>query len=233
MLLDLDDTILDDSGDSERCWSEACAAHRHGMLEPSHVHDAIQRVRAWYWNDPHRHREGRLRLKDARLEVVAQALADLGASDPALAADIASTYGELRRRAVRPFDGAIETVRWLRGLNLKLALITNGSALDQREKIERFGLAELFDLVMIEGEFGFGKPDPRVYRHALSNLGFAPADTWMVGDNLEWEVAVPKRLGLTCVWVDRHGRGLPPDFDPAPDRVIRRLPELRECLPRA
>jgi hypothetical protein len=30
----------------------------------------------------------------------------------------------------------------------------------------------------------------------------------MVGDNLEWEVAVPKRLGLTCVWVDRHGRGL-------------------------
>jgi len=232
MLLDLDDTILDDSGDSERCWSEACAAHRHGTLEPSRVHDAIQRVRAWYWNDPHRHREGRLRLKDARREVVAKALADLGASDAALAADIASAYGELRRKAVRPFDGAIETVRWLRGLNLRLALITNGSTLDQREKIERFGLAELFDLVMIEGEFGFGKPDPRVYRHALSNLGTAPADTWMVGDNLEWEVAVPKRLGLTCVWVDRHGRGLPPNFDPAPDRVIHRLPELRECLPR-
>jgi FMN phosphatase YigB (HAD superfamily) len=56
------------------------------------------------------------------------------ASDAALAADIASTYGELRRRAVRPFDGAIETVRWLRGLNLRLALITNGSALDQRER---------------------------------------------------------------------------------------------------
>jgi putative hydrolase of the HAD superfamily len=231
MLLDLDDTILDDSGDSERCWSEACAAHRHGTLEPSRVHDAIQRVRAWYWNDPHRHREGRLRLKDARLEVVAQALADLGAMDAALAADIASTYGELRRQAVKPFDGAIETVRWLRGLKLRLALITNGSALDQREKIERFGLADLFDLVMIEGEFGFGKPDPRVYRHALSNLGVAPADTWMVGDNLEWEVAVPKRLGLTCVWVDRHGRGLPPNFDPTPDRVIHRLPELRECLP--
>jgi putative hydrolase of the HAD superfamily len=233
MLLDLDDTILDDSGDSDRCWSEACEAHRHGTLEPSRVHDAIQRVRAWYWNDPHRHREGRLRLKDARRVVVAKALTDLGASDAALAADIASTYGELRRQAVQPFDGAIETVRWLRGLNLRLALITNGSALDQREKIERFGLAELFDLVMIEGEFGFGKPDPRVYRHALSSLGVAPADTWMVGDNLEWEVAVPKRLGLTCVWVDRHGRGLPPDFDPAPDRVIRRLAELRECLPRA
>jgi putative hydrolase of the HAD superfamily len=232
VLLDLDDTILDDSGDSDRCWSEACAAHRHGTLEPSRVHDAIQRVRAWYWSHPDRHREGRLRLKDARRAVVAKALADLGVTDADLAGNIASTYGELRRAAIRPFDGAVETVLWLRQLDLGLALITNGDALDQRDKIERFGLAGLFDIVLIEGELGFGKPDPRVYRQALSGLGVAPAEAWMVGDNLEWEVAAPKRLGLTCVWVDRHGRGLPPDFDPAPDRVIHRLPELRECLPR-
>jgi phosphoglycolate phosphatase-like HAD superfamily hydrolase len=45
ILLDLDDTILDDSGDSERCWSEACAAHRHGMLEPSRVHGDPARPR--------------------------------------------------------------------------------------------------------------------------------------------------------------------------------------------
>ena len=231
MLLDLDDTILDDSGDTDRCWSDACAAHPHGTIEPSHVHDAIQRVRAWYWSHPDRHREGRLRPKDARREVVTKALADLGVSNADLAAAIASTYGELRRLAIRPFDGAVETVRWLRGLDLRLALITNGDALDQREKVERFGLTDLFDLVLIEGELGFGKPDPRVYLQALSGLGVAPTDAWMVGDNLEWEVAAPKRLGLTCVWVDRHGRGLPPDFDPAPDRIIRRLPELRQCFP--
>jgi len=231
VFLDLDDTILDDSGDSHLCWVEACAAHRHGELEPSRVNDAIQRVRAWYWSHPDRHREGRLRLDEARREVVERALAELGVCAPAVAAGIASTYSELRRQKIRPFDGAVETVRWLRSLPLRLALITNGSALDQREKIERFQLADLFDLVLIEGELGFGKPNPRVYRHALDTLGVQPADTWMVGDNLEWEVAVPKQLGLTCVWVDRHARGLPPGFDPAPDRIIHRLSELRASFP--
>jgi len=231
VFLDLDDTILDDSGDSHLCWAEACAAHRHGALEPSEVHEAIQRVRAWYWSHPGRHREGRLKLNDARREVVAKALADLGVDDPAVATGIASTYSELRRQKIRPFDGAVETVRWLRTLPLRLALITNGSALDQREKIERFELAHLFDLVLIEGELGFGKPDPRVYRHALETLGVAAAEAWMVGDNLEWEVLVPKQLGLTSVWVDRHARGLPRGFDPAPDHIVHRLSELRACFP--
>lgn len=51
----------------------------------------------------------------------------------------------------------------------------------------------------------------------------------MVGDNLEWEVAVPQRLGLGTVWVDLAGRGVPPDSHVTPDRVIRslrRLPDL-------
>ena len=233
VFLDLDDTILDDSGDSHLCWVEACAAHRHGDLEPSRVLEEIQRVRAWYWSHPDRHREGRLKLNDARREVVEKALAELGIHDPGVATGIASTYSELRRQKIRPFDGAVETVRWLRTLPLKLALITNGSALDQREKIERFDLTDLFDLVLIEGELGFGKPNPKVYRHALDTLGVLPSEAWMVGDNLEWEVKVPKGLGLTCVWVDRHARGLPKGFDPPPDHTVHRLSELRDCLPPA
>ncbi len=66
----------------------------------------------------------------------------------------------------------------------------------QRSKINRFGLADLFDLILIEGEVGFGKPDPRVYERALESLGVAAGDTWMVGDNLEWDVAEPQRQGI-------------------------------------
>ena len=37
----------------------------------------------------------------------------------------------------------------------------------QRDKIERHRLAGFFDVIVIEGEFGAGKPDEVVYRHAL------------------------------------------------------------------
>jgi putative hydrolase of the HAD superfamily len=80
--------------------------------------------------------------------------------------------------------------------------------------------------VIVEGEFGAGKPDPAVYAHALDSLGATPDQAWMVGDNLEWEVAVPKQLGLYTVWVDFAQQGLPPDALAQPDRIIHNLAEL-------
>jgi putative hydrolase of the HAD superfamily len=105
--------------------------------------------------------------------------------------------------------------------------VTNGDAAMQRDKIERFALAPFFDVVVIEGEFGAGKPDPAVYRHALAALGAAPPDTIMVGDNLDWDVAAPQRLGLAGVWLDRPGGGLPAGSPVRPDRTIRSLADLR------
>ena len=97
----------------------------------------------------------------------------------------------------------------------------------QRLKIERFALEPLFDTVLVEGELEYGKPDRRIYELALSQLQCSPADTWMVGDNLEWEVAAPQRLGIYGIWVDASGKGLPPEASIRPDRIVRSIVELR------
>jgi putative hydrolase of the HAD superfamily len=230
VLLDLDDTILDDSGDTERCWRDACRAHAGelGELDPEALHDAVVRVRDWYWGDPDRHRTGRLDLDAARREIVRMSLAGAGIDAPNLAARIADRYGSEREAGMRLFDDAIETIRWLREGGCRLALLTNGGGPAQRRKVERFALAEWFDAVLIEGELGYGKPDERVYRLALERLGVAPGDAWMAGDHLEWDVAAPQRLGIRGIWIDGRGAGLPPGYPARPHRIVRRLSELRE-----
>ena len=75
---------------------------------------------------------------------------------------------------------------------------------------------------------GFGKPDHRVYAMALRALMVAAADAWMVGDNLEWDVAQPQRMGLFGIWVDAQGAGLPETAIVRPDRIVRTLSELRQ-----
>jgi putative hydrolase of the HAD superfamily len=230
VLLDLDDTILDDSGSVSSCWLEACHAHGSSMngLDPAQVYEAIERVREWYWADPERHRVGRLDLAAARRDVVQIALREIEIDDSTLAQQIGDTYHDLRDRGLQPFADALDTVHWLRAGGCRLALLTNGSAQMQRSKINRFGLAELFDAILIEGELGFGKPDSRVYKRALEALGAAPGETWMVGDNLEWDVAEPQRQGIYGIWIDIRGRGLPPGSPTTPGRIIRRLSELRD-----
>jgi len=229
VLLDLDDTILDDSGNVSSCWLEACVAHRSAMggLDPVSVYEAIERIRGWYWSDPERHRVGRLDLAVARREVVQLSLADIGADDPDLARKIGDKYHALRDAGIQPFAGAIATVRWLRDSGCRLALLTNGSSGAQRSKVARFGLAELFDLILIEGELGFGKPDPRIYTRALDEIGVSPSEAWMVGDNLEWDVAPPQRQGILGIWVDVRGTGVPPGHRVRPDWIIRRLSDVR------
>ncbi|HEU4723721.1 MAG TPA: HAD family hydrolase [Candidatus Eisenbacteria bacterium] len=229
--IDLDDTILDDSGAARRCWPEACAAHRDELasIASGDLLKAIERVRRWYWADADRHRVGRLDLDAARAHVVTMALAELGVDSPGLADRIADTYGALRDREMRPFDGAVETVEWLRAAGCRLALLTNGAGGAQRRKIERFDLARHFDLILIEGELGFGKPDPRVYRRALDGLGAAPDETWMIGDNLDWDVAPPQAFGIHGIWIDHRGKGVPAGHAARPDRIVRGLADLRSA----
>ena len=138
-----------------------------GTSIPIAAYVSIERVREWYWSDPERHRVGRLDLAAARREVAHIALKSSGWMIETLAGQIGDTYHDLRDAGLQPFDDAIDTVEWLRASGCRLALLTNGSAQMQRSKIDRFGLAGLFDLILIEGEVGFGKPDPRVYKRAL------------------------------------------------------------------
>jgi putative hydrolase of the HAD superfamily len=159
-------------------------------------------------------------------KIVAEALTRCGCADAALAAAIANEYAARRREAMRLFPETRAFLDALRDRGLPLALVTNGDAGQQRDKIERHDLARYFGAILIEGEFGCGKPEERVYREALRQLGVPPEGVWMVGDHLEWDVLAPQRLGMTGVWIDREGAGLPAGTDARPHRIIRSLSDL-------
>jgi putative hydrolase of the HAD superfamily len=40
---------------------------------------------------------------------------------------------------------------------------------------------------------------PNASNRAMGVLGVGPEETWMVGDNLEWEIVAPQRLGIYAI----------------------------------
>jgi putative hydrolase of the HAD superfamily len=228
LLLDLDDTILDDTGARDRCWEATCdeAARRVPGLDAVALREAIEVERVRFWADPDEHRRWRIRLAEAHGEIVCRSLAAVGVDDRALGMELGELHHRLRREAIAPMEGAIETLHELRKRGVTLGLITNGSSEGQREKIEKFALAAHFAYIGIEGEVGHGKPHRIAYNTALEALGVAPSDCWMVGDNLEWDVAGAQAAGIRGVWLDKTGAGVPAGGSIEPDAVVRSIAEL-------
>ncbi len=222
ILLDLDDTILDDTGGASAAWEQACI----DSDAPAELYGAIRTAGAWFWSDADRHRTGRADLLEARRTIAATALANLGLPDDGLSTRISARLNQLRDEAMAPLPGAIEALDVLRGRGIRLGLLTNGSARHQRWKIDRFSLEAHFDYVGIEGEVGFGKPEPEAFLRALRAFSAEPGDAWMVGDNLVFDVGGAQAVGMHGVWVDVRGRGLPESPIAVPDRIVRSIAEL-------
>lgn len=234
ILFDLDDTIIQAYAKPEEAWSRLLEQFRNELAsgsDPAPLATAQRTIldeARTFWSDPVNAAKWRLDIAAARRLVVRRALARLQRSDDGLADRIGDAFTELRRQEYRLFPDAHGTLDRLRSSGIRLALVTNGQAQTQRAKVARFDLERRFDHIQIEGEFGKGKPEPEVYFHALDRLGVAAGESWMVGDNVEWEVVMPQRLGMRGIWYDPHGTGLPADSSVRPDRVISRLAEIIE-----
>ena len=108
----------------------------------------------------------------------------------------------------------------LRSKGLKLAVVANHwpePAWLVREEIERFGVAERVDAIVLAGEVGARKPDPAIFNRALEELGVEPYDAVFVGDRLDSDIRGAGELGLVTVqalWFEADDApGAPePDF---------------------
>jgi len=232
LLVDLDDTLLDYSGGVEDSWQSACGALGPTVgLDAIALADAVRIARRWFWDDVTRQRTERVNMMGAWTKIAANGLERVGVPSPDLAARIAEDFAARRWAVMRLFPGVPEALGRLRANGVSMALVTNGDKSQQRRKIEQFDLAGFFDVIVIEGEFGVGKPEEIVYRHTLECLGIAPAEAWMVGDHIEWDVAAPQRLGLRGIWVDRERVGLPEGATVRPHRIVREFPEVLDSTP--
>ena len=231
MLIDMDDTILSAYGRPEIAWNKVAAEFSGELapLSPQQVAAAVLESGRKFWATADA--AWRLKLAEARHVVVRDGFATLAAAGhPALPADLAGRLADrltaYRDEEMFMFPGAHDAIDALKAHGVKLALVTNGAADTQRAKVERFELTHRFDHIQIEGEHGFGKPEERAYLHAMQALGVTAPETWMIGDNLEWEIGVPQRLGIYAIWMDAHGDGLPAGTTIRPDRIIHSLTEL-------
>ncbi len=95
----------------------------------------------------------------------------------------------------------IDLIRRLRP-RVKTALLSNASPYLATE-LERYGVADAFDVIVISGVVGVQKPDPAVYRIVLDRLGVAPGEAVFV-DDFRRNIRAAQELGIHTIHFNRH-----------------------------
>ena len=92
-------------------------------------------------------------------------------------------------------DGTVEILDELRVSGLRLAALSNWSAAKFPIALERYEFLGWFETIVVSGEVGIAKPDPRIFQLMLDRTGLEPAATLFV-DDVQANLAVAAALDL-------------------------------------
>lgn len=97
-------------------------------------------------------------------------------------------------------DGLLELLDRILALDIRCALVTNGSSAQHR-KLAHLNIADRFDAVVVSETLGIKKPDRRIFDHALTALDVPASAAWFVGDHPKNDIGGAVNSGCRAFWI--------------------------------
>ncbi len=197
--------------------------------DPQVIHRAYRDAlrRAFYTYLPRRFYLHRDMFRDAAVGM----LEGLGATvDPEHLTRYRVAQWKRHARDFRLRDGVVDTLRALQHRGLHLGMVSNIDDDQLAHLIDIAGIAGYFDSILSSEQAGSCKPDPLIFGVAVQRAGCPAAEALFVGDTLAQDVAGANRAGLRSALLWHREDREPPDAEPRPHHVIRRIPDLLALL---
>lgn len=142
----------------------------------------------------------------------------------------AERYHRLQQSLVHAYDQPHAPLRELREQGYRIGIVSNyAHAGVLRGALERVGLLDMVDAVVVSTDVGHLKPHPAIFEAALAALGTPSDSTVMVGDDVKRDVLGARRLGMRAVWVP-YPRGAPARQVADADATVGSLAELPSVI---
>ncbi|MBS7643295.1 HAD family hydrolase [Candidatus Bathyarchaeota archaeon] len=127
-----------------------------------------------------------------------------------------------------PRPDAIQALRILKSSGFKLGIVSNtscGKCL--RYHLEKHLLMQCLNAAVFSDEVGYRKPNQKIFRDALTQLGVTAEEAIHVGDNLYADIQGAKQLGMKTIL---YSEKILAKAQPKPDIVITTFKQLPEYV---
>lgn len=139
------------------------------------------------------------------------------------------TYQEALSQEAVMITDADTVCAALQVMGIRQYVVTNGTAVVQRRRLEKSGLDRFMEAIFISEELGAVKPERRFFDLCSAQIPhYDPACTMIVGDSLTSDIRGGNQAGICCCWFNPFQK--PTDPTLTIDYEIRTLRDVIDCL---
>jgi putative hydrolase of the HAD superfamily len=114
---------------------------------------------------------------------------------------LAEMYRGISRHRLRVYPHVLEVLDVLRH-DYPMALVTDAQSVYARGELHKVKLLPYFDPIVVSGDFGYRKPDRRLFQAALDGMAVAAEHTLYVGNDMHRDVYGAREAGMKTVLFD-------------------------------
>ncbi len=223
-------TLVDARAEAQQCIHGICQTlHRYEICLPPDEFLQVYRATAADQREVRRtmHQEvSNRRLLVATLQRLGYSVDD---QSPAVVHGVEAYFQPWR---LTVFEDAWRAVEGLRAA-CRFGVISNFTdTCFLHRAVQRLGLADFFESVVVSEEVGWRKPHPRIFRRFLQQMGVDAEDVLFVGDDLQCDIVGAKNVGMRTAWIVRDATTVVNDEVTTihPDFIIHSLEQLPPLL---
>ncbi len=139
---------------------------------------------------------------------------------------LAQMYRAISRKRFQLYPNVLEVLEKLR-TRFPMAIVTDAQSAYACGELDHVGLTDYFHPIIVSGDYGYRKPDGRLFQKALEGMGAAPAETLFLGNDMHRDIYGAQQAGMKTLMFsspqgDKSYAGVSPDFT---------ITDYRELLP--
>ena len=141
---------------------------------------------------------------------------------------LAETHRAASRFRLALYPGVEETIRQLHS-KYRLAIVSDAQTAYAVPELNAIGLTGYFHPVIVSGDYGYRKPDERLFVAALEAMNMDPCHVLFVGNDMYRDVYGAQRLNIKTVFFQSN-QGTQEKEGVKPDYIIYAFPELLAAI---
>ncbi|MDQ2886273.1 MAG: HAD family hydrolase [Chloroflexota bacterium] len=141
---------------------------------------------------------------------------------------LAELHRGIARKRLHLYPQVQETLDQLRS-RYSLAVVSDAQSAYAVPELRSVGLLEYFDPIIVSGDYGYRKPDARLFQKALDALHLRPEQALFIGNDLYHDIFGAQQIGMKAILVS-YNQGNAPYPTVSPDYTISRFAELPQAV---